>query len=49
MNGFKLSGDVKDVCAELRAIADKHKGWTVDTFLRLKRIEEAVKKQFKEN
>lgn len=46
MNGFKLDGDVKDVCAELRAIADKYKGWTVDTFLRLLRIEEDVAKQF---
>lgn len=43
--GFKLAGDVKDVCAELEREAQRCKGMTVGTWLRLRRIEQAVANQ----
>lgn len=46
MNGIAFKGDVKNVCKELKVLASQYKGMTVETLLRLKRIEKAEEKQF---
>jgi hypothetical protein len=46
MQGEFLKGDVKDVCAELEAEAQRCKGMTVGEWLRLRRLERAVAEQF---
>ncbi len=48
MKGIAFKGDVKAVCANLKAEVQKHKGWTLETYIRLKRLEAAEKKQFGE-
>lgn len=46
MNSIVLKGDIKAVCAYLRAQAEEYKGMTVDAYLRLKAIESAEREQF---
>ena len=46
MIGEVFKGDVKDVCAELKAEAQRCKGMTVGEWLRLRKIEQAEAKQF---
>ena len=41
-----FKGDIKDVCAELKAEAQRCKGMTVGEWLRLRKIEQAEAKQF---
>lgn len=46
MMGEAFKGDVKDVCAELEREAKRCKGMTVGEWLRLRKIEMALAKQF---
>ena len=46
MIGEFFKGNVKDVCAELEAEGQRCKGMTVGEWLRLRKIEQAVAKQF---
>ena len=46
MNSIVVKGDIKEVCAFLRAKAEQYKGMTVDTFIRLMRSEQAEREQF---
>lgn len=48
MQGEVIKGDIKDVCAELKAEAERCKGMTVGTWLRLRKLERIEKKQFEE-
>ena len=47
-NAFSIAGKAKDVCAALEKEAERYKGITVDTWLRLCKIKAAVRKQFEE-
>lgn len=46
MQGEFIKGDIKDVCAELEAEAKRCKGMSVGTWLRLRKLDRAVAKQF---
>lgn len=46
VKGVAFKGDVKDVCAELKAEAERCKGMTVGQYLRLRKIEKALAEQF---
>ena len=46
MQGEFLKGDIKDVCAELKAEAERYKGVPVGTWLRLRKLEKDIAKQF---
>lgn len=46
MQGEFLKGNVRDVCAELKAEAQRCKGMKVGEWLRLRKIEKNVAQQF---
>ena len=46
MQGEFFKGDIKDVCAELKREAERCKGMKVGDWLRMRRIERAIAKQF---
>ena len=46
MKGIVFKGDIKDVCAEIENAAQRCKGMTVTEYLRLRKLEEAIAKQF---
>ena len=46
MEGFRIAGKCFCVCEDLRRIAIAHKGWTVEQYLRLLKIEKVEKGQF---
>jgi hypothetical protein len=46
MQGEFFKGDIKDVCAELEAEAQRCKGMTVGEWLKLRAIERSEAKQF---
>lgn len=46
MQGEFLKGDIKDVCAELEAEAQRCKGMTVGQWLSLRKLDRAVAEQF---
>ena len=46
MKGIAFKGDVKNVCKDLKELASKYKGMTVETLIRLKRLEEVEREQF---
>lgn len=46
MEGFRCSGDVKDVCAELKEELKRCGKISVGAWLRLRKIEDAEAKQF---
>lgn len=46
MEGEAFKGDIKDVCAEFEAEANRCKGMTVGAWLRLRNIERACAEQF---
>lgn len=46
MQGEFLKGDVKDVCAELKAEAKRHKGIKVAEWLKIRAVERAEAEQF---
>ena len=46
MQGFKISGKAFCVSEDLRGLANKFKGWTLDKFLRYCRLIKAERKQF---
>ena len=48
IKGLAFKGDVKDVCAELKAEAERCRGMKVGTYLRLLKLEQAEKRQFEE-
>ena len=43
---IKSSGDVKEVCQSIASLAERFKGWTVETLLRYATIVEAERLQF---
>lgn len=45
--GFSQAGEVKAVCNTIKAFADKHKGKTVYQAMKLERLLEVEREQFK--
>ena len=43
---IKENGDVKDVCQSIASLAERFKGWTIETLLRYATIVEAERLQF---
>lgn len=45
IKGVAFKGEVKDVCAELKAEAERCKGMKVGAYLRLRKLEQAEEQQ----
>lgn len=46
MIGYCFKGDVKDVCAEIKAEAERYKGKSFGAWLRQRKLEESMAKDF---